>query len=158
MDKDLERSFLDTVSQALISLPFDLKVLLEAVSDADLEHHVFGTCLSELRRERRVGLDEHASASGPVETIRVVADDGMVGADVDVTRRFYLEEQEDVPDNEVFPLLRIRRSADFERRKPVAFRARDEARTEARRAPHRHTAERAEEKATSFEYGHGRLV
>jgi hypothetical protein len=40
MDKDLERSFLDTVSQALISLPFDLKVLLEAVSDADLEHQV----------------------------------------------------------------------------------------------------------------------
>lgn len=40
MDKDLERSFLDTVSQALISLPFDLKVLLEAVADADLEHPV----------------------------------------------------------------------------------------------------------------------
>jgi len=40
MDKDLERSFLDTVSQALISLPFDLMVLLEAVADADLEHPV----------------------------------------------------------------------------------------------------------------------
>ena len=40
MDKDLERSFLDTVSKGLISLPFDLKVLLEAVSDEDLEHDV----------------------------------------------------------------------------------------------------------------------
>jgi hypothetical protein len=40
MDKDLERTFLDTLSRALVSLPFDLKVLLEAVSDADLEHAV----------------------------------------------------------------------------------------------------------------------
>lgn len=38
MDKDLERRFLETVSQGLVSLPFDLKVLLEAVSDSDLEH------------------------------------------------------------------------------------------------------------------------
>jgi hypothetical protein len=38
MDKDLERRFLETLSQGLISLPFDLKVLLEAVSDSDLEH------------------------------------------------------------------------------------------------------------------------
>ena len=35
MDKELERSFLETLSKGLISLPFDLKVLLEAVSDAD---------------------------------------------------------------------------------------------------------------------------
>ena len=40
MDKDLERSFLETVSKGLVSLPFDLKILLEAVSDADLEHAV----------------------------------------------------------------------------------------------------------------------
>jgi hypothetical protein len=40
MDKELERSFLETLSKGLISLPFDLKVLLEAVSDADLEHDV----------------------------------------------------------------------------------------------------------------------
>jgi hypothetical protein len=40
MDKDLERSFLETVSKGLVSLPFDLKILLEAVSDADLEHPV----------------------------------------------------------------------------------------------------------------------
>lgn len=38
MDKDLERRFLETLSQGLISLPFDVKVLLEAVSDLDLEH------------------------------------------------------------------------------------------------------------------------
>lgn len=40
MDKDLERSFLETVSKGLVSLPFDLKILLEAVSDADLEHAI----------------------------------------------------------------------------------------------------------------------
>jgi hypothetical protein len=40
MDKDLERSFLETLSKALVSLPFDLKVLLEAVSDPELEHAV----------------------------------------------------------------------------------------------------------------------
>jgi hypothetical protein len=40
MDKDLERSFLETLSRALVSLPFDVKVLLEAVSDPELEHAV----------------------------------------------------------------------------------------------------------------------
>lgn len=40
MDKDQERSFLETLAQALVSLPFDLKVLLEAVADPDLEHEV----------------------------------------------------------------------------------------------------------------------
>jgi hypothetical protein len=40
MDKDQERSFLQTLARALVSLPFDLKVLLEAVSDPDLEHEV----------------------------------------------------------------------------------------------------------------------
>ena len=40
MDKDLERGFLEVYSKALVSLPFDVKVLLEAVSDADLEHGV----------------------------------------------------------------------------------------------------------------------
>jgi hypothetical protein len=40
MDKDQERSLLDTLARALVSLPFDLKVLLEAVSDPDLEHDV----------------------------------------------------------------------------------------------------------------------
>ena len=38
MEKDLERSFLDTLARALVSLPFDLKILLEAVSDPDLDH------------------------------------------------------------------------------------------------------------------------
>jgi uncharacterized protein YbdZ (MbtH family) len=40
MDKDQERSFLETLARALVSLPFDLKVLLEVVSDPDLEHEV----------------------------------------------------------------------------------------------------------------------
>jgi hypothetical protein len=40
MDKDQERVFLEVYSKALASLPFDVKVLLEAVSDADLEHSV----------------------------------------------------------------------------------------------------------------------
>jgi hypothetical protein len=40
MDKDLERDFLDVYSRALVSLPFDVKVVLEAVTDADLEHKV----------------------------------------------------------------------------------------------------------------------
>jgi hypothetical protein len=40
MDKETERSFLDLLSRGLVSLPFDLKVLLEAVADADLEHTV----------------------------------------------------------------------------------------------------------------------
>jgi hypothetical protein len=40
MDKDLERRFLETISRSLVSLPFDVKVLLEAVSDPDLEHAV----------------------------------------------------------------------------------------------------------------------
>src|SRR6185436_4810978 len=38
MDKELERRFLETIARTLVSLPFDLKVLLEAVSDPDLEH------------------------------------------------------------------------------------------------------------------------
>src|SRR3954447_14673395 len=38
MDKELERTFLETISRTLVSLPFDLKVLLEAVADPDLEH------------------------------------------------------------------------------------------------------------------------
>ncbi len=40
MDKDLERSFLETLARALVSLPFDLKVLLEAVADPDLDEEV----------------------------------------------------------------------------------------------------------------------
>jgi len=40
MDKEIERAFLETISKALVSLPFDLKVLLEAVSDLDLEREV----------------------------------------------------------------------------------------------------------------------
>lgn len=40
MDKDNERTFLETISKALVSLPFDLKVLLEAVADSDLEREV----------------------------------------------------------------------------------------------------------------------
>jgi len=38
MDKELERRFLETIARTLVSLPFDLKVLLEAASDPDLEH------------------------------------------------------------------------------------------------------------------------
>ena len=38
MDKEIERTFLETISRALVSLPFDVKVLLEAVADPDLEH------------------------------------------------------------------------------------------------------------------------
>lgn len=40
MDKDLERRLLDTMARALVSLPFDAKVLVEAVSDQDLERSV----------------------------------------------------------------------------------------------------------------------
>jgi hypothetical protein len=40
MEKDQERSFLEILARALVSLPFDLKVLLEAVSDPDLEHEL----------------------------------------------------------------------------------------------------------------------
>ncbi|HVR62233.1 MAG TPA: hypothetical protein VMU50_10065 [Polyangia bacterium] len=40
MDKELERTFLDLLARALVSLPFDVKVLLEAVADSDLEHAV----------------------------------------------------------------------------------------------------------------------
>jgi hypothetical protein len=35
-----ERQFLETMSRALVSLPFDLKILLEAVADSDLERAV----------------------------------------------------------------------------------------------------------------------
>jgi hypothetical protein len=35
-----ERQFLETMSRALVSLPFDLKILLEAVADSDLERPV----------------------------------------------------------------------------------------------------------------------
>jgi len=35
-----ERTFLETMSRALVSLPFDLKILLEAVADSDLERPV----------------------------------------------------------------------------------------------------------------------
>ena len=52
MDKEIERAFLETISKALVSLPFDLKVLLEAVSDLDLDEaglrdlaaHLKGRC------------------------------------------------------------------------------------------------------------------
>lgn len=40
MEKDHERSFLEVLARALVSLPFDLKILLEAVSDPDLDHDV----------------------------------------------------------------------------------------------------------------------
>jgi uncharacterized protein YbdZ (MbtH family) len=40
MEKDNERSFLEVLARALVSLPFDLKILLEAVSDPDLDHDV----------------------------------------------------------------------------------------------------------------------
>jgi hypothetical protein len=40
MDKEVERRFLETLSRTLVSLPFDVKVLLEGVSDPDLEHDV----------------------------------------------------------------------------------------------------------------------
>jgi hypothetical protein len=38
--KEAERPFLEKVTEYLISLPFDLKVLQEAVTDPDLEHAV----------------------------------------------------------------------------------------------------------------------
>jgi len=40
MDKDNERKFLEFMPGALVSLPFDLKVVMEAVADADLERSV----------------------------------------------------------------------------------------------------------------------
>jgi hypothetical protein len=38
MEKDLERGLLEIFARTLVSLPFDLKILLEAVSDPDLDH------------------------------------------------------------------------------------------------------------------------
>ena len=38
MEKDIERSLLEILARTLVSLPFDLKILLEAVSDLDLDH------------------------------------------------------------------------------------------------------------------------
>jgi hypothetical protein len=38
MEKDIERSLLEILARTLVSLPFDLKILLEAVSDPDLDH------------------------------------------------------------------------------------------------------------------------
>jgi hypothetical protein len=38
MDKEAERPFLEKVIEYLLSLPFDLKILQEAVTDPDLEH------------------------------------------------------------------------------------------------------------------------
>jgi len=35
-----ERTFLETMSRALVALPFDLKILLEAVADSDLERNM----------------------------------------------------------------------------------------------------------------------
>jgi hypothetical protein len=37
MDKEAERLFLERISDCLLSLPFDLKILQEAVTDPDLE-------------------------------------------------------------------------------------------------------------------------
>jgi hypothetical protein len=37
MDREAERSFLERISDLLLSLPFDLKILQEAVTDPDLE-------------------------------------------------------------------------------------------------------------------------
>jgi len=37
MDKQLERRFLEAISRHLVSLPFDLKALYEALTDPDLE-------------------------------------------------------------------------------------------------------------------------
>jgi uncharacterized membrane protein YkvA (DUF1232 family) len=37
MDKELERRFLATIGRHLVSLPFDLKVLYEAMTDPDLD-------------------------------------------------------------------------------------------------------------------------
>jgi len=50
MDKDLERRFLETLSRSLVSLPFDVKVLLEAVSDPELEHAVRAADLPDARQ------------------------------------------------------------------------------------------------------------
>ena len=38
MEKDIERSLLEILARTLVSLPFDLKILLEAVSDPNLDH------------------------------------------------------------------------------------------------------------------------
>src|SRR5579883_1477577 len=37
--KEVERTFLEKVSEYLLSLPFDLKILQEAVTDPDLERN-----------------------------------------------------------------------------------------------------------------------
>jgi len=39
-DKEAERAFLERVSEYLLSLPFDLKILQEAVADPDLEKNI----------------------------------------------------------------------------------------------------------------------
>jgi uncharacterized membrane protein YkvA (DUF1232 family) len=42
MDKELERRFLEALGRHLVSLPFDLKVLYEALTDPDLEREARG--------------------------------------------------------------------------------------------------------------------
>jgi hypothetical protein len=80
--KEAERPFLDKISEYLLSLPFDLKILQEAVTDPDLDKHA---------REIAAGTIVHSllpqEGEGPVRFVddvlfvrmalaRVVADGG----------------------------------------------------------------------------------
>jgi hypothetical protein len=63
MDKELERRFLGTIGRYLVSLPFDLKVLLEAAADSDLERAArevaAGTVVYVLASTDKTGDREH---------------------------------------------------------------------------------------------------
>jgi hypothetical protein len=68
MEKETERSFLQALWRGLISLPFDVKVLLEAAADPNLEHDV---------RESAAGTVVHiiAPRDGNVESYLRYAED-----------------------------------------------------------------------------------
>src|ERR1700744_2205183 len=87
MGKEAERSFLEKVTEYLLSLPFDLKILQEAVTDPDLERGA---------REIAAGAITHTlgpqDGDGPVRFVddlllvraalkRVVADGGDAAKD-----------------------------------------------------------------------------
>ena len=87
MDKDLERRFLETISRTLVSLPFDLKILLEAVADSDLEHaarEVAAATVVHVITPKEGNVDPPARYADDVITLRLaltkIAAEGGEGA------------------------------------------------------------------------------
>jgi hypothetical protein len=74
MEKDLERSFLETLARGLVSLPFDLKILLEAVSDPDLEHdarEVAAAAVVHIISQREGGVEPYVRYSEDLIILRL---------------------------------------------------------------------------------------